>query len=99
MGELAMVEDGGRDIGDPASRSHRDTLVGCRRATQATTWPYGQNIHLRQFPDQNRPVDDHLRRPSANRLHQKLKLTPAKPQPKPTQAAAAPGEYDSSALP
>jgi len=39
-----MVEDGGRDIGEPASRSHRDTLVGCRRATQATTWPDGQLV-------------------------------------------------------
>ena len=62
MGELAMAEDGGRDIGDPASRSHGDTLVGCRRATQSI--PVRSKIHSSQFPDQNRPVEGRRNQPS-----------------------------------
>ena len=48
--------------------------------------PYGQKIHLSQFPDQRHRVNSHCRQPRAKPLN-------------PTWAAAAPGEHDPSALP
>ena len=92
MGELAMAEDGGRDIGDPASRSHGDTLVGCRRATQSI--PVRSKIHSSQFPDQNRPVDGHRSQPDAKSRNQNFGFAPPKPRLNPGQAAAAQGEND-----
>jgi len=42
--------------------------------------PYGQNIHLSQFPDQHRRFDRPCQRKKAQRLNQKLKLTATKPR-------------------
>ena len=66
----------------------------CNRPAYCCKVPYGQKIHLSQFPEKYRRFDCPCLRQKVKLLNQNLKFTPSKPCSKPAQATAAPGLHD-----